>query len=268
MAKLSRKDRYKDLRDSIQLDQGEPLAKPNHEQPATPDLQENSPSKQLVFPATHSVMDDLFDEVSTYNQNRSYSHLEDKQIEILNEISNSFDDMERRKSHLMTMEQKQEEGGTTRNLFSSDLSSVAQNAKVNKQNPVSSQGKIDLFADMKLNPVQSPTETKPSRSAQFREKIEADDRLNPKSNSKQQDLTNKKDQPKQRLSRTKSPEDLEQEQYFASEKPRRKSRQIIHDSSQDKPASKAALVFMVLCCIILSVLIGLTIFWMSKLRIF
>lgn len=269
MAKLSRKDRYKDLRDSIQIDQGESFAKPKIETNVGLDLSKKSPAQQDVLNQTRSVMDDLLDEVSVYNQNSSYAHLEDKQIEILNEISNSSHDVERRNSHLMAMEQKQDDGGTTRNLFSSDLSSVALNTNVKQQFPNNQEQKIDLFADMPVRTANKTTPTKTSRSAQFREILETDDLLDSKVNEPiQEQKTIQKNQPKQKLSRTKSPEDLAQEQYFASKKPRRQSRQIVHDSSLDKPASKAALVFMILCCVILSVLIGLTIFWMSKLRIF
>lgn len=269
MAKLSRKDRYKDLRDSIQIDQGDHNDQPKIETNVGSDLSKKSPTQQHVLPQTHSVKDDLFDEVSVDNQNSSYAHLEEKQIEILNGISNSSHDIERRNSHLMTMEQKQDDGGTTRNLFSSDLSSVVQNTNVKQPSLKNQESKIDLFADMPVRTAQKPTPTKNSRSAQFREILETDDLLDPKVNvPSQEKKTIQKDQPQQKLSRTKSPEDLAQEQYFASKKPRRQSRQIVHDSSQDKPASKAALIFMILCCIILSVLIGLTIFWMSKLRIF
>lgn len=270
MAKLSRKDRYKDLRDSIQLDQGEQFVQPKIDQNADLDFNNKSAAQQHVLPQTRSVMSDLLDEVSVYNQNSSMAHLEDKQIEILNEISNSSHDLDRRNSHLMTMEQKQDDGGTTRNLFSSDLSSVAQNTNVKVQTQTNQEQKIDLFADMPVRTATNPAPVKTSRSAQFREILETDDLLNQKLNLPSQEDKKKIQQeaPKQKLSRTKSPEDLAQEQYFASKKPRRQSHQIVHDSSLDKPASKAALVFMILCCVILSVLIGLTIFWMSKLRIF
>lgn len=299
MSKLSRKDRYKDLRESMASPDFDPQSvkpSPRPARAAAPDLREKSKTQQVVFPATSSVMEDLFEEVSAYNHDSLNTHLDDRQIEILHEFTESSASDERRNSHFVTMEQKEDEGGTTRNLFSSDLSAIAQNTTVqpkaailNRQPSKVSQENLAFLSDLTAAPTmldQVQLSAHPDRV------LEEQREENPSAKKKQASVNKtplsygmseeaeevsevsvieadrKPARSKQKFSRTKSAEDLEEERYFAAEKPARTKRHLQHDSSLDKPAGKAAMIFMIICCIILAIMIGLTIFWMSKLRIF
>lgn len=119
MPKLSRKEKYKDLRDSLDQE-SEP-------QSTTKQVRTNrmaAPDFKADQKMRGPVIDDLLGEVKQYNLDNGELVTDDTQMQILHDLSSQEQAAARRSVHFETMEQNQEPGGTTRNLYGTDLSSL------------------------------------------------------------------------------------------------------------------------------------------------
>ena len=151
MTKLSRKDRYQNLRTSLDEQpsgnsarkqttaptNSQPAARtlPASEQPASkpvrraaPDAKaESRPAKDYskMRAGSSPVIEDLLGEVTQYNLSNGDLVSPDPQMQILHDLSESGANRSKRTRHLVEMEKNETAGGTTRNLYSSDLSALA-----------------------------------------------------------------------------------------------------------------------------------------------
>lgn len=119
MPKLSRKEKYKDLRDSLDQE-SEPKSTTKQvrtNRMAAPDFKADQKTRG-------PVIDDLLGEVKQYNLDNGDLVIEDTQMQILHDLSSQEQAAARRSVHFETMEQNEEAGGTTRNLYGTDLSSL------------------------------------------------------------------------------------------------------------------------------------------------
>lgn len=122
MAKLSRKEKYQDLRDSLEQE-SEPQVSTKQARStrmAAPDFKAD---QKLRGP----VIEDLLGEVKQYNLDNGELVTDDTQMQILHDLSSQDQAAARRSVHFETMEQNEDVGGTTRNLYGSDLSSLMSN---------------------------------------------------------------------------------------------------------------------------------------------
>ncbi len=122
MAKLSRKEKYQNLRDSLEQE-SEPQVgtkQARSTRMAAPDFKAD---QKLRGP----VIEDLLGEVKQYNLDNGELVTDDTQMQILHDLSTQEQAAARRSVHFETMEQNEDVGGTTRNLYGSDLSSLMSN---------------------------------------------------------------------------------------------------------------------------------------------
>ncbi|MBF0580173.1 hypothetical protein IM774_10405 [Erysipelotrichaceae bacterium RD49] len=139
MTKLSRKDKYRDLRSSIEQEAVQTSAKPERSiRMAAPDMRQDQRNQSRADSVP--VLEDLLGEVKQYNLDNGDLNLEDTQMQILHNLNSAQNAKARRSQHLVAMEQNEDAGGTTRNLYGSDLSSVvsvssmpSQSARANRQ---------------------------------------------------------------------------------------------------------------------------------------
>lgn len=122
MAKLSRKEKYQDLRNSLEQE-SEPQVTPK--QVRSPRMA--APDFKTDQKARGPVIEDLLGEVKQYNLDNGELVTDDTQMQILHDLSSQEQAAARRSVHFETMEQDEEIGGTTRNFYGSDLSSFMTN---------------------------------------------------------------------------------------------------------------------------------------------
>lgn len=149
MSKLSRKDKYRDLRQSIeeQTEKAQTPGRPSRlSRMAAPDAK--AEARKEILPEPNPVMEDLIGEVRQYNINKGELVEEDTQLQILHDLSAKEQADARRSEHFEVMEPNDDAGGTTRNLFGSDLSSVLA-ASAKTQPASSAAAKPAEPADMK-----------------------------------------------------------------------------------------------------------------------
>lgn len=148
MAKLSRKEKYQDLRDSLEQE-SEPQVSTKQARStrmAAPDFKAD---QKLRGP----VIEDLLGEVKQYNLDNGELVTDDTQMQILHDLSSQEQAAARRSVHFETMEQNEDVGGTTRNLYGSDLSSLMSNPTTRRPS----------------QPIQSnPTQVNPTTASQTR----------------------------------------------------------------------------------------------------
>lgn len=307
MTKLSRKDKYRDLRSSIEQEAVQTSAKPERSiRMAAPDMRQDqrNQSRSESVP----VLEDLLGEVKQYNLDNGDLNLEDTQMQILHNLNSAQNAKARRSQHLVAMEQNEDAGGTTRNLYGSDLSSVVSvssmpkqstrpaarpalpsdedNPRVLKADEIVEEDYLDLFTPgskeetVSIQAVQEDGfEALQSANRKTRKKEKKKPANKPRqvsARSKEFDdlfetaslPVNPSPSSSAKSSRLNAVEDTKEQDYFAVKQNRRSSKAKTKDEDEDKPAGKAAMIFMVVCCIILVILIALTIFWMSKLGIF
>ena len=128
MAKLSRKEKYQDLRDSLEQE-SEPQVNTKQARStrmAAPDFKAD---QKLRGP----VIEDLLGEVKQYNLDNGELVTDDTQMQILHDLSSQEQAAARRSVHFETMEQNEDVGGTTRNLYGSDLSSLMSNQATSRR---------------------------------------------------------------------------------------------------------------------------------------
>lgn len=306
MTKLSRKDKYRDLRTSIEQEASQTGRTERSVRLAAPDLRADlrKESRTDQIP----VLEDLLGEVKQYNLDNGDLNLEDTQMQILHNLNSEKTAKARRKEHLVAMEQNEDAGGTTRNLYGSDLSSVisaqtrpvssrpaptqsesiahtAENPRAIQADEIVEEDYLDLFT--------------PHAKQEVVQAIRKDDSfetsLSGNKANRKKEKKKTANAPRQVTSRSKEFEDLFEsttipaaQQMPASERPRPKNiSQPVQqagegdyfavnrsrskrnkEDDEDKPAGKGAMIFMIVCCVILVILIVLTIFWMSKLGIF
>lgn len=276
MEKLSRKDKYKDLRTTI--DQSpQPVEKKAAPRPAK-SIRLAAPDTKADYrkdsDAVSEVMEDVLGEVTQYNLDNGDLVTDDTQMQILYDLSEESRSNQQRSRHFEEMESNEDAGGTTRNIYGTDLSGVAKQASAAPKAPAAKAAEstslsqtdgereiemdeLDLFfpgaqqtlqeeviAEKVEQPVKaaSPKKSKPAVQAQ-------------KQTPKQVALEPIADeQPKKHHEKVRS-----------RSKP---AMQAVRQEAVEKPEGKAATIFMVICSIILIVLIALTIYWMSKLGIF
>lgn len=308
MTKLSRKDKYRDLRSSIEQEAVQTSAKPERSiRMAAPDMRQDQRNQSRTDAVP--VLEDLLGEVKQYNLDNGDLNLEDTQMQILHNLNSAQNAKARRSQHLVAMEQNEDAGGTTRNLYGSDLSSVVSVSSMPKQSarPSTRQSvpndednprvlKADEIVEEDYLDLFTPNGTKEevvSIQAIEEDGFEALQSANRKTRKKEKKKSANK--PKQvsarskefddlfetaslpvnpgsnssaKSSRLNAVEDTKEQDYFAVKQNRRSSKAKAKDEEEDKPAGKVAMIFMVVCCIVLVILIALTIFWMSKLGIF
>lgn len=131
MTKLSRMDKYKELRSQIEESQAvpeksEPAPAPSSgTRLAAPDAKRASRSDVPVHPAT-PVIEGVLGEVKQYNLDNGDLVTDDTQMQILYDLSEDRDPAERRRKHLETMEANEAAGGTTLNIYASSLEAVSE----------------------------------------------------------------------------------------------------------------------------------------------
>ncbi|MEY8307971.1 hypothetical protein AAK899_00340 [Erysipelotrichaceae bacterium 51-3] len=308
MTKLSRKDKYRDLRTSIEHEASQTGRTERSVRLAAPDLRADlrKESRTDQIP----VLEDLLGEVKQYNLDNGDLNLEDTQMQILHNLNSEKTAKARRKEHLVAMEQNEDAGGTTRNLYGSDLSSVisAQTRPVSSR-PVPSQNKNASIANTAENPraIQADEIVEedyldlftPNAKQEVVQAIRKDDSfetsLSGNKANRKKEKKKTANAPRQVTNRSKEFEDLFESttlpaapkaQPNARPRPKNTSRPAGQEAEddyfatnrsrskrnkedeEDKPAGKGAMIFMIVCCVILVILIVLTIFWMSKLGIF
>ncbi len=151
MAKLSRKEKYQDLRNSLEQE-SEPQVTTKQvrsSRMAAPDFKAD---QKMRGP----VIEDLLGEVKQYNLDNGELVTDDTQMQILHDLS-SQEQAARRSVHFETMEQNEDFGGTTRNLYSSDLSSLMANNQANshRSNPKKGNQTVKSTQSTRTQQVQS-----------------------------------------------------------------------------------------------------------------
>lgn len=144
MTRLSRKDRYQDLRQTISDQNGEaktsaPSAQKNEKtvRLAAPDVKSESRAKAAPVnsraQSTNPVLEDLLGEVKQYNLSNGDLVSDDTQMQILHTINSDRNpEADKRNRHLEEMETAAP-GSTTLNLYSSDLMDLAARSKSQKE---------------------------------------------------------------------------------------------------------------------------------------
>lgn len=141
MTKLSRKDKYRDLRQSIELESEQVSASIRPGRPsrmAAPDLRSEARSKTPGSEDSNPnnpVLEDLLGEVKQYNMDNGDLVTEDTQLQILHDLSYGQKADARRSDYIEKMEQNEDAGGTTRNLYGSDLSAIVSAASKTSPSP-------------------------------------------------------------------------------------------------------------------------------------
>lgn len=157
MTKLSRKDKYRDLRESIELEAEQTSAqvKPGRlSRMAAPDLRfeqrKEAPASEPGL-AENPVLEDLLGEVKQYNMDNGDLVTEDTQLQILHDLSYGPQGDARRSDYIETMEQNEDAGGTTRNLYGSDLSAIMSAASKSSPQPAHSAAASSAAAQSNTN---------------------------------------------------------------------------------------------------------------------
>lgn len=306
MTKLSRKDKYKDLRQSIEQESEKSQA--SHKvsrlnRMAAPDFR--AEQRKETRQDQNPVIEDLLGEVKQYNLNNGELVIEDTQMQILHDLS-AKEQAARRSEHFETMEPNDDEGGTTRNLFGSDLSSLVEASKTPakpalKPKPIlesvpaqedtldssalDDTDYLDLFTpgqNANLEVSEKEIEVDPALIEDHRSLFGKPRKNRKKSKEKKQvlfddtednlfdpDVVASNSKPAQAAEPEEDEDDLD---YFSapatSLKSAPKEKAAWQDEEDTPPASRAAMIFMVVCCVVLVILIILVIYWMSKLGIF
>lgn len=133
MAKLSRKDKYKDLR--AEIDQQAEQSIPKNPAPLDKSIRLAAPDRKAELKKEMSgsagpVIENVLDEVSRYNLENGDIVSEDPQLQILHELNSASQNGSRRSAHLETMETNEQAGGTTRNIYGSDISAIPSNTVI------------------------------------------------------------------------------------------------------------------------------------------
>lgn len=139
MAKLSRITKYQDLRDRLEQEttaataastsgpvkltrmsrtekaQAAHASEPAQPTSATPEVKEQQAG----------VMDGLLDEVKQYNIDKGDRIMEDTQINILRTLDDNIEQDLKRRSHLEIMEENEDAGGRTMNIYTKDIKEVS-----------------------------------------------------------------------------------------------------------------------------------------------
>lgn len=150
MAKLSRKEKYQNLRDSLEQE-SEPQVTPK--QVRSPRMA--APDFKTDQKARGPVIEDLLGEVKQYNLDNGELVTDDTQMQILHDLSSQEQAAARRSVHFETMEQDEEIGGTTRNFYGSDLSSFMTNQATGRSGSSSSRSRQPKVNQTQSKKVQS-----------------------------------------------------------------------------------------------------------------
>lgn len=183
MTKLSRKDRYMDLRTSIDEPKQETAASPapaksapaarRSSRQAAPDTKgEHRAAPSRPAASANPVLEDLLGEVTQYNLNNGDLVSSDTQMQILHDLSESGSNSSKRTRHLEKMELNEFAGGTTRNLYSSDLSTLASKKNAERTAPACMEAKrIEEEDDLDLG-IFEPANSGSSKNAPSANEVE------------------------------------------------------------------------------------------------
>ncbi len=288
MEKLSRKDKYRDLRSTLE-NSGEksetPKAAPKTVRMAAPDVK--AESRRGPGTSGNPVIEDLLGEVTQYNLDNGEIVSEDTQLQILHDLSEESQASQRRNNHLEQMEVNEDAGGTTRNIYGSDFSEILYQPDTNSSKPFTLDVDESETAQETIEPdyldLFTPAASEPEMDIDV---ISAVSTEQPAPKSKRAGKIEKAKASAEAA--TGSVEEETLEQPTVKKAPARKNRKAkakakparpvkkeiqapaeeIEEVQDDKKAGKASMIFMAVCSVILVILIILTLYWMSQLGIF
>ncbi|MCF0106587.1 MAG: DUF4366 domain-containing protein [Holdemanella sp.] len=302
MAKLSRKERYKELRSEIEKDMlqtritQEPsriqINRVNKEEPthaktsAQPQLSQQS-FNQILSPYGQSttVMDDILGEVKQYNIDNGNRITDDTQINILNQLDKRT--FTSRNQHIMPMDEEEENLGSTMEMpKTSDVDGVTTylpNQKLKRVNPITLSKYDDFkqqpdFDDFKIGfddePVMKPTITEPKKD---RLVLTNDDIGNTLSSTDSMDIYNAgmmqddfdktEEQPVEKKKDKKKKKKSKKERKVEKELPSAKEKIVEEEDEEDEPKSKSSSIINIILTLLIIALIGsigFTIYFIMK----
>ncbi len=280
MEKLSRKDKYRALRESLD----NPNEKAQTPEPAVKTVRKAAPdvkaeSRKMPGVAGNPVIEDLLGEVTQYNLDNGEIVSEDTQLQILHDLSEESEASQRRSSHFEPMEVNEDAGGTTRNIYGSDFSEILYKPESTASKPFTldvdesdtaqetiEPDYLDLFTPATIEPENEAAapSSKPSARSERAGKIE-------KAKAKAENGAAIKDEePEEKPAKKSANKKRSKSKAKPAAKPAKAAKPVIsaEEDEHEEKGSKAATIFMTVCSIILVILIILTIYWMYKLGIF
>lgn len=293
MAKLSRMDKYREVRSQIEETNKNSKAQEKESgdkapiRLAAPDTRH--PEREASVQPSVPVIDDVIGEVKQYNLENGELVTEDTQMQILYDLSENRDPAARRKKHLETMESNEAAGGTTLNIYASGLEKVPDSSR----KPARPEEKAAASAEKPAGKTQKP-EKRDAKVVLGAKELEAD----PAAESDQLDLFAAGNSAKKPVRKNEATNALKEARNqnqkkaaakaqsaktpakAAAEPPKAQSEK--KKKSADKPAhrpaapateeeekgSKAGSIVIGILIVVLIVLICLVLFWMKKVGIF